>query len=483
MAPFNRTVIKENQMKSKTPAHYTSLSLGNFRGFKKADRIPLAPLTFLVGPNSSGKSSIYDALLLLTQSEVLLTDEPPLVPEWGGPLVDLGSFKDTVFEHNPSLTIRLAVELSLASSTGNGELLHSSQQPAEFEFEIRSSKKDPVGNIRSIRIIDSVSSEQMTMRFQPGASPRFKQKGLGMIDKLKLGQEREGTGYPFADLAGEIERRFEKPRGSPRGKRAVARRNAWRRITSYMRSSEHFVAYIAGTQRVSSGRAAPRRLFSTTTPDELLPNSARKIFNGVYPAMVEADHRTQLSYLAPQKRSNRRVELNRILKQLNIASAISATHLSPYHSKINIKDSVTKITSNLIDVGYGASQVIPVITACLSNRAGPLFVEQPEIHLHPKAQGTVAELLCDTSLHRQVFIETHSVHMINRARLRVAQRKLDPKRVVIIYVDRDSHGSQAQVIPLKENGDFGATWPGGFFDERYEDTMALLELKSEGDKH
>src|SRR5437016_5550277 len=186
-------------MKSRTPAHYKSFTLGNFRGFKRADRIPLAPLTFLVGPNSSGKSSINDALLLLTQSEVLLTDEPPLVPTWIGPLVDLGSFEDTVFQHNSSLTITLAVELSLAS--GTGELLHSSQQPAEFEFEIRSSENDPVGNIRSIRIIDSVSGERMTMRFQPGASPKFKQEYLGRIDKPKLDQERYGTGYPFADVA------------------------------------------------------------------------------------------------------------------------------------------------------------------------------------------------------------------------------------------------------------------------------------------
>src|SRR6185503_14726745 len=122
-------VQDRNRMKSKIPAHYKSLSLGNFRGFKKADRIPLAPLTFLVGPNSSGKSSIYDALLLLTQSDVLLTDEPRLVPTWIDPLVDLGSFEDTVFDHKTSLTIKIAVDLSLASSIGNGEILHSNRTP------------------------------------------------------------------------------------------------------------------------------------------------------------------------------------------------------------------------------------------------------------------------------------------------------------------------------------------------------------------
>ncbi|MEK6334278.1 MAG: DUF3696 domain-containing protein [Acidobacteriota bacterium] len=465
-------------MKSKTPAHYKSLSLGNFRGFKKVDRIPLAPLTFLVGPNSSGKSSIYDALLLLTQSEVLLTDEPPLVPTWIGPLVDLGSFKDSVLAHKSSLAIRLAVELSLASRLEKGELLQSSQQPITFEFEIRSSKDDPVGNFRLMSIIDNLSNERMTMRFQPGSSPKLTQEYLGRVSETNLGQQLYGVNYPFADVAGEIERRFDASRGSLRAKRGRARKKAWRRITSYMRSSDYATAFVEGTQRVSGGRAAPRRWFSTTTPDELLPNSVRKMFSGVYPAMVEAERRSHVSYQSFEKPYNQRAELNKVLKDLNIATSVSASHLSPYHSAINIKDSVTKITSNLIDVGYGASQVIPVITACLSNRSGPLFVEQPEIHLHPSAQGAIAELLCRTSLHRQVLIETHSEHMINRARLQIARGTLNHKNVVIVYVDRDAHGSRVLTIPLKSNGDFANDWPGGFFDERYEDTMDLLRLKS-----
>jgi hypothetical protein len=469
-------------MKSKTPAHYKSVTLGNFRGFKRGDRIPLAPLTFLVGPNSSGKSSIYNAVLLLTQSEALLTDEPPLVPTWIGPLVDLGSFEDTVFQHKSSLTIRLAVELSLASSGENGELLHSSQSPMTFEFEIRSSKEDPVGNIRSIAVTDNASSEQMKMFFQSGSSTKLKQEYLGRIDELDLGQQPYGMGYPFADVAAKIERTIDARRGSPRGKRAHSRTSAWRRIASYMRSTDSFAAFIEGTQRVSSGRAAPRRWFSTPTPEELLPNSVRKMFSGVYPAMVETDRRTYVSTQSREIPVNRRAELNKVLKNLKIASAVSASHLSPYHTAINIKDSVTKITSNLIDVGYGASQVIPVITACLSNRLGPLFVEQPEIHLHPKAQGTLAELLCNTSLQRQVLIETHSVHMINRARLQIARGLLDHKNVVIVYVDRDPRGSSVSTIPLEKNGDFATDWPGGFFDERYEDTMALLQLKSKGEK-
>src|SRR6266496_464795 len=204
-------------MKTKTPAHFKSVSLENFRGFKKAVPIPLAPLTFLVGPNSSGKSSIYDALLLLTQSEVMLTDEPPLVPTWIGSLVDLGSFKDAVYDHKTSLTIKLGVELSLASGSGSGERPFGTRQPIGLYFEIRSSKVDPVGNVRLISVVDSISRERMTMRFQPGASPKLEQKYLGRVYESGLGGQLYGMGYPFADVAAKIERTLDTRRGVSKG--------------------------------------------------------------------------------------------------------------------------------------------------------------------------------------------------------------------------------------------------------------------------
>ncbi len=170
--------------------------------------------------------------------------------------------------------------------------------------------------------------------------------------------------------------------------------------------------------------------------------------------------------------------LNSMLKKLEIASQIKSSKLSPYHSSIEIKDSVTGVISNLIDVGYGASQVVPILKACLSELIGPLFVEQPEIHLHPKAQGVVADLLCRTSLHRQVIVETHSAHMINRARILIAKNELRAEDVIINYVERTPSGSRVIKIPILDDGNFGAEWPKGFFDERYEDTMFLLHLKN-----
>jgi predicted ATPase len=68
--------------------------------------------------------------------------------------------------------------------------------------------------------------------------------------------------------------------------------------------------------------------------------------------------------------------------------------------------------------------------------------------------------------------------MIYRALLQIARGLLDHKNVVIVYVDRTPQGSRVSTIPLTKSGDFAEDWPGGFFDERYEDTMDLLRLKT-----
>lgn len=179
------------------------------------------------------------------------------------------------------------------------------------------------------------------------------------------------------------------------------------------------------------------------------------------------------------KRPERYGTLVAILRELDIASSINSSKLSPYHNAIKLKDSITGITSNLIDLGYGTSQVLPILFACLTDTNGPLFIEQPEIHLHPKAQGSLAELICYTSCYRQIVVETHSVHLINRARILIAKGILRPENVVINYVYRTKKGSKVISIPILKNGEFGKDWPEGFFDERYQDTLSLLKLKGE----
>ena len=96
---------------------------------------------------------------------------------------------------------------------------------------------------------------------------------------------------------------------------------------------------------------------------------------------------------------------------------------------------------NLIDVGYGVSQVLPVITELLQEEASPMFLlQQPEVHLHPRAQAALGSLFCQVAVpDRRLVVETHSDHLLDRVRMDVrdGKTKLKPEDVSILFFERD----------------------------------------------
>ena len=97
---------------------------------------------------------------------------------------------------------------------------------------------------------------------------------------------------------------------------------------------------------------------------------------------------------------------------------------------------------NLADVGYGVSQALPLITELLRARGGRdmFLLQQPEVHLHPSAQAALGSLFCKTAgRNRQLIVETHSDHLIDRVRMDVRDgvSRLKPSDVSILYFERD----------------------------------------------
>jgi len=77
-----------------------------------------------------------------------------------------------------------------------------------------------------------------------------------------------------------------------------------------------------------------------------------------------------------------------------------------------------------------------------------------------------------------MIVETHSEHMINRARLLVVEGKMKAQDIAIQYIDRGVDGSYAVSIDLDDAGDFTRDWPDGFYDERYRETMKIAEAQA-----
>jgi hypothetical protein len=111
---------------------------------------------------------------------------------------------------------------------------------------------------------------------------------------------------------------------------------------------------------------------------------------------------------------------------------------------------------NLMDVGFGVSQVLPVLAALFRTDGPPMFLlQQPELHLHPSAQAALGSLFCRTAeAGRQLIVETHGDYIMNRIRLDVRDRRtnLKPEEVMLLYFERDDLDVRIHSIGFDEDG-------------------------------
>lgn len=135
----------------------------------------------------------------------------------------------------------------------------------------------------------------------------------------------------------------------------------------------------------------------------------------------------------------------------------------------------------LANVGFGASQILPVLGLCLSASPGDLILlEQPELHLNPGMQQKLADfLLVMSRTGRQIIVETHSEYLITRLRRNAASTPDDHKYFTVIYVERDPEaGTSYRTVSVDDQGDL-SEWPKGFFDHVAEDLRVLMRRAAE----
>lgn len=134
---------------------------------------------------------------------------------------------------------------------------------------------------------------------------------------------------------------------------------------------------------------------------------------------------------------------------------------------IRLIDGFSKVNVSLLDVGFGVSQVLPVIIQSLFSSQQTILIEQPEVHIHPRLQTELGDLFIESvkDYGNRFIVETHSEHLLLRIQRRVREGFISPDLISILYIDRDASGSQVVRIRLNSRGKFIDKWPGGFFDE------------------
>jgi predicted ATPase len=140
------------------------------------------------------------------------------------------------------------------------------------------------------------------------------------------------------------------------------------------------------------------------------------------------------------------------------------------------------IELDLTDVGFGVSQILPIIVECLRMAEGEtIILEQPEIHLHPSLQSKLADFfICMAKSGKNLVVETHSEHFINRLCLRIAQEESNDTRnlinILFVSYDEENKSSIAKPIEINKYGEI-ENWPVGFFDENDSRDLISATLK------
>lgn len=133
---------------------------------------------------------------------------------------------------------------------------------------------------------------------------------------------------------------------------------------------------------------------------------------------------------------------------------------------------------DLTSVGVGVSQVLPVVLLCLLAEPGTLVIlEQPELHLHPKLQQNLADfLLACARAGRQLVVETHSEHLVNRLRYQIARDETDDTHELIrlVFAENEDGITSYREPEVNEYGGLGEDWPAGFLDLTAKESQDLV---------
>lgn len=178
---------------------------------------------------------------------------------------------------------------------------------------------------------------------------------------------------------------------------------------------------------------------------------------------------------APMEAAQKRAEDFMAALDRRGAPTIQELRLQEVDEKLNPSGTVVA----LCDVGFGISQVLPVLTLAYANQAELIAIEQPEIHLHPALQAELGDVFIESALgeRKNTFVlETHSEHLILRMLRRIREtaggelpahvHPIRPEDIQIIYVQPQSTGSRFVSRAINSDGEFVEPWPEGFFDER-----------------
>jgi len=437
----------------------------NFKCLRDTGNIYFKPLTFFLGANSSGKSSLIQSLVMLKQS-LESTDRRPHLSS-NGAWVDVGTYPEFIFKGDVKNNLEIEMDFELPKSSLLGTKFF--REPNEEEVLVTSTL--------------TFSFDKKTSQTVLASSNIYAEKLLGKEALLNLkdneyrikywymedGKKQEGTAKKVlsTSIFNFIALNLRNKTAPLKQKKKPASSSEFS-ITNLFGFGIDIESKFRQLFYLGPLREAPRRFYSAS---------------GGSPWDTGTRGERALEIIWSEKK-NKKSSKNLIdnvrkwFKKLGIAHDVRMTEISKgSYYVLEVYDKKRNTWVSIADTGFGASQILPVIVESFCPpKESTIVIEQPEIHLHPKGQTELGDLFIESvkSRNNSFIIETHSEHLLSRVRRRIAEGKISKDDVAIYYFSPSNNGTTVKELTLNEQGQY-LKFPKGFFEEDLKETLHHLK--------
>lgn len=409
----------------------SALTIRGYKAIREQQQLQIRPLTLIAGVNSAGKSSLLQPLLLMKQTLESSYAAGPLLLD--GPHVKFRNASELRTQFRSRSATRVPLEFGVA--VGEDEL-QITFAPAKV-LEVQRVMFSAFGRMRNLRA--GMTNQEIRTALK-GNLDFFNNKAQlqvvprrFLLEVVEQGRARGSFAYPT-------------------------------RILDSITSGIQQVLHLPGL------RGNPERSYART--------GIEPPYAGPFPVYAA-------SVLAAweEQKSGSRDGLIEDLSELGLTWKVAAETLSDTEIAVRVgrlpspqRGGAHDLVS-IADVGVGVSQVLPFLVALHAAKPGHLvYVEEPEIHLHPRAQVALARVLA-RAVERGVRIvaETHSPLLLLALQTQIANGRLDPEDVNLAWAERDEDGyTKVKQVSPEETGSFG-DWPVDFADVELSAQRSFLD--------
>jgi hypothetical protein len=425
------------------PDHISKIAVRGFKSIADEQQIELRPLTLLAGANSSGKSSIMQPVLLLKQTLEAPSDPGPLLLD--GPNVRFTSAEQLLNRAaRDAGKVEFAIRIQL--STGRRlEVVFEREESTGFEVNTMGYCDDDDMKC----VVPEMSTDEILRVLPDSARALYDSLQRMRTEKLCWFVYRERCFLSF-----ELDPKANVGAGPGAYKVSPGAR---------------FVRHLQRLMHLPGLRGNPQRTYPKRAGGPLFPGAFQ-------------DYVASIITQWQSKGDPRLSQLAAALEDMGLTWKVEAQPIDDTqvelrvgrltHSRPGDKDLVS-----IADVGFGVSQSLPVLVALIAAEPGQVvYLEQPEMHLHPRAQRRLAHVLADAANRGVIVVaETHSALLLREVQTLVATGKLSTDKVKLHWFQRQEDG-RTVVTPadLDENGAYG-DWPEDFDEVELNAEKAYLD--------